>query len=192
MATEKEKMLSGHMYDATDPQLRAEHRRARDLCKTLNDSHDNEQELRERIIRELFGRAGDAIWIETPFYCDYGANITLGNRVFFNYNCVILDPASVVIGSDVLFGPAVQVYTANHPIAASERRSWRESAQPVEIGSDVWVGGGAIICPGVHIGSRSVIGAGSVVTNDIPEDVFAAGNPCRRIRYLNDQDDSNL
>ncbi|MEE4603994.1 MAG: sugar O-acetyltransferase, partial [Desulfobacteraceae bacterium] len=141
MTTEKEKMLSGQMYDATDPQLRAEHRRARDLCKTLNDSHDNEQELRERIIRELFGRAGDAIWIETPFYCDYGANITLGSRVFFNYNCVILDPASVIIGNDVLFGPAVQVYTATHPISASERLSWRESAQPVEIGSDVWVGG---------------------------------------------------
>ena len=192
MATEKEKMLSGQMYDATDPQLRAERRRARDLCKTLNESHDNEQKLRERIIRELFGRAGDAIWIEPPFYCDYGANITLGSRVFFNYNCVILDPASVIIGSDVLFGPAVQVYTATHPISASMRRSWRESAQPVEIGSDVWVGGGAIICPGVHIGSRSVIGAGSVVTNDIPEDVFAAGNPCRRIRHLNDQDGSNL
>ena len=192
MTTEKEKMLSGQMYDATDPQLRAEHRRARDLCKTLNDSHDNEQELRERIIRELFGRAGDAIWIETPFYCDYGANITLGNRVFFNYNCVILDPASVIIGNDVLFGPAVQVYTATHPISASKRRSWRESAQPVEIGSDVWVGGGAIICPGVHIGSRSVIGAGSVVTDDIPEDVFAAGNPCRCIRHLNDPDGSNL
>ena len=192
MTTEKEKMLSGQMYDATDPQLRAEHRRARDLCKTLNDSHDNEQELRERIIRELFGRAGDAIWIETPFYCDYGANITLGSRVFFNYNCVILDPASVIIGNDVLFGPAVQVYTATHPISASKRRSWRESAQPVEIGSDVWVGGGAIICPGVHIGSRSVIGAGSVVTDDIPEDVFAAGNPCRCIRHLNDPDGSNL
>jgi maltose O-acetyltransferase len=192
MTTEKEKMLSGQMYDATDPQLRAEHRRARDLCKTLNDSHDNEQELRERIIRELFGKTGDAIWIEPPFYCDYGANITLGSRVFFNYNCVILDPASVIIGNDVLFGPAVQVYTATHPISASERLSWRESAQPVEIGSDVWVGGGAIICPGVHIGSRSVIGAGSVVTDDIPEDVFAAGNPCRCIRQLNDPDGSIL
>jgi maltose O-acetyltransferase len=192
MTTEKEKMLSGQMYDATDPQLRAEHRRARALCKTLNDSQDNEQELRKRIIRELFGKTGDAIWIEPPFYCDYGANITLGSRVFFNYNCVILDPASVIIGNDVLFGPAVQVYTATHPISASERRSWRESAQPVEIGSDVWVGGGAIICPGVHIGSRSVIGAGSVVTDDIPEDVFAAGNPCRCIRHLNDPDGSNL
>ena len=186
MATEKEKMLSGEMYDATDPQLTAERRRARDLCKALNESHDNEQELREHIIRELFGKAGDAIWIEPPFYCDYGSNITLGSKIYFNFNCVILDPASVIIGSDVLFGPAVNVFTSTHPINASERRRWRESAQPVKIGSDVWIGGGTIICPGVHIGPRSVIGAGSVVTNDIPEDVFAAGNPCRLIRRLNE------
>jgi len=184
MVTEKEKMLSGGIYDAADPQLIAERRRARDLCKSLNESHDSEQELRERIIRELFGSAGEAIWIEPPFFCDYGSNITLGNKVFFNFNCVILDPASVIIGSNVLFGPGVQVYTATHPISASDRRTWREFAQPVEIGSDVWLGGGAVICPGVRIGSRSVIGAGSVVTNNIPEDVFAAGNPCRLIRHL--------
>jgi len=186
MVTEKEKMLSGEMYDATDPQLTAERQQARDLCKALNESYDSEQKLRERIIRELFGIAGDAIWIEPPFYCDYGSNITLGSKVFFNFNCVILDPASVIIGSNVLFGPGVQVYTFTHPISASDRRTWHEFAQPVEIGSDVWVGGGAIICPGVRIGSRSVIGAGSVVTNDIPEDMFAAGNPCRLIRHLND------
>jgi maltose O-acetyltransferase len=184
MVTEKEKMLTGDMYDATDPQLTADRRRARDLCKSLNETHDNEQELRERIIGELLGSAGDAIWIEPPFYCDYGYNITLGSKVFFNFNCVILDPAPVLIGSNVLFGPAVQVYTANHPISASERRAWCEFAHPVEVGSDVWVGGGAIICPGVRIGSRSVIGAGSVVTRDIPADVFASGNPCRIIRQL--------
>jgi maltose O-acetyltransferase len=186
MVTEKEKMLSGEMYDARDPQLTAERQRARDLCKALNESYDSEQKLREGIIRELFGNSGDAIWIEPPFYCDYGSNITLGSKVFFNFNCVILDPASVIIGSNVLFGPGVQVYTAAHPISVSERRTWREFAQPVEIGSDVWVGGGAIICPGIRIGSRSVIGAGSVVTNDIPDDVFAAGNPCRLIRQVND------
>ena len=182
MVNEKEKMLAGEMYDAADPQLSADRRRARQLCKSLNDSHDDEQELRKRVIRELFGSAGDAVWIEPPFYCDYGANITLGSNVYFNFNCVILDPAPVIIGSNVLFGPAVQVYTATHPISASERRTGREFARPVEIGSDVWVGGGSIICPGVRIGARSVIGAGSVVTRDIPEDVFAAGNPCRVIR----------
>ncbi len=186
MATEKEKMLAGEMYDAADPQLTAERRRARDLCKSLNESHDSEQELRERIIRKLFGRAGEAVWIEPPFYCDYGSNIILGSKVFFNFNCVILDPAPVIIGSNVLFGPAVQICTATHPMSASERRTGRECARPIEIGSDVWVGAGAIICPGVRIGSRSVIGAGSVATRNIPEDVVASGNPCRVVRQLED------
>ena len=186
MLIEKEKMLAGEMYDAMDPQLVAERRRARELCKALNDSHDEERELRGRIIRELFGRAGDAVWIEPPFYCDYGTNIVLGSNVYFNFNCVILDPASVTIGDNAMFGPAVQIYTATHPIDASKRRMGRELAQPVEVGPDVWVGGGAIISPGVHIGARSVIGAGSVVTRDIPEDVFAAGNPCRVIRHIED------
>jgi len=184
MVTEKEKMLAGEMYDATDPQLILERRRARDLCKSLNETHDSEQELRDSIARELFGRAGDGIWIEPPFFCDYGSNITLGSKVFFNFNCVILDPAPVLIGSNVLFGPAVQVYTATHPMSALERRTWREFARPVKVGSDVWIGGGAVICPSVCIGSRSVIGAGSVVTRDIPADVFASGNPCRIIRQL--------
>ncbi|MDB4264888.1 sugar O-acetyltransferase [bacterium] len=186
METEKEKMLAGEMYDATDPQLTAERRRARDLCKSLNESADSEQALRRRIICELFGRAGDAVWIEPPFYCDYGANITLGSRVFFNFNCVVLDPAPVDIGRNVLFGPAVQICTASHPMRASQRRTGHEFARPIEIGSDVWVGAGAIICPGVRIGSRSVIGAGSVVTRDIPADVLASGNPCRVTRPLDE------
>ena len=184
MVTEKEKMIAGEMYDAADQQLIGERRRARNLCKTLNESHDDELALREGIIQELFGQAGDAIWIEPPFYCDYGANITLGSNVFFNFNCVILDPAPVTIGSNVMFGPAVQICTATHPMSASERRTGLEFGRPVEIGSDVWVGSGAIICPGVRVGSQSVIGAGSVVTRDIPANVFAAGNPCRIIRNL--------
>ncbi len=187
MPTEKEKMLAGEMYDAMDSQLVAERRRARELCKAINDSHDEERELRGRIIVELLGSVGDGVWIEPPFYCDYGTNIVLGSNVYFNFNCVILDPASVTIGDNAMFGPAVQIYTANHPINASKRRMGAEFAQPIEIGSDVWVGGGAIILPGVHIGARSVIGAGSVVTRDIPEDVFAAGNPCRVIRNTNDE-----
>jgi maltose O-acetyltransferase len=186
METEKEKMLAAEMYDATDPQLAAERQRARDLCKSLNKSHDNEQELRNRIIRELFGSAGDAVWIEPPFYCDYGSNISLGSKVFLNFNCIILDPAAVIIGSNVLLGPSVQIYTATHPMSASERLNYLEFARPVKVGSDVWVGGGAIICPGVRIGTKSVIGAGSVVTHDIPAGVFASGNPCRIIRELND------
>ena len=186
MVTEREKMLAGEMYDAADLQLIEERRRARNLCKTLIESHDGELALREGIVRELFGEAGDAIWIEPPFYCDYGSNITLGSNVFFNFNCVILDPAPVTIGSNVMFGPAVQICTATHPMSASERRTGLEFARPVEIGSDVWIGSGAIICPGIRVGSQSVIGAGSVVTRDIPANVFAAGNPCRIIRNLDD------
>jgi len=186
MATEKEKMIAGELYDASDPQLTTERRRARDLCKSLNESYDNEQELRQRIIRKLFGEAGDAIWIEPPFYCDYGSNITLGSKVFFNFNCVILDPAPVTIGSNVMLGPTVQICTATHPMSAAERRKGPEFARPVDIGSDVWIGSGAIISPGIRVGPRSVIGAGSVVTRDIPADVFAAGNPCRIIRNLDE------
>ncbi len=184
MVTEKQKMLASKVYNAADPELAAERQRARDLCRQLNSLPHREQIQRDRIIRELFGHTGDEIWIETPFYCDYGANITLGRKVFFNFNCVVLDPAPVTIGSNVLFGPAVQIYTATHPIDADERRTWREFARPVKIGSDVWVGGGAIINPGISIGSRTVIGAGSVVTRNLPADVFAAGNPCRIIRRL--------
>jgi maltose O-acetyltransferase len=184
MVTEKEKMLAGEMYNAADPELADERRRARDLCKSLNDSHDNELELRSQILQNLFGSTGADVWIEPPFYCDYGSNIFLGNKVYFNFNCIILDPAAVIIGSNVLIGPAVQIYTATHPMRASERSKYLEFARPVNIGSDVWIGGGAIICPGVHVGSRSVIGAGSVVTQGIPADVFAAGNPCRIIRQI--------
>ena len=184
MPTEKEKMLAGSMYDANDSQLIAERQRARYLCKSLNESHDKDQAFRQRIVTELFGKVGDSLWIEPPFYCDYGSNITLGNKVYFNFNCVILDPALVTIGNNVLFGPAVQIYTATHPTNAFERRTWLEFARSIKIGDDVWIGGGAIICPGVCIGSRTTIGAGSVVTHDVPEDVLAAGNPCRIIRQI--------
>jgi maltose O-acetyltransferase len=153
------------------------------ICNQLNDSRENQQQKRQRIIAELFGISTE-VWIEPPFFCDYGFNIALGSKVFFNFNCVVLDVMRVEIGSNVLFGPSVQIYTATHPISAAERRKGLEFAKPVSIGCDVWVGGGAIICPGVTIGDRSVIGAGSVVTRSIPPDVFAAGNPCRVIRPL--------
>jgi maltose O-acetyltransferase len=184
MRTEKEKMLAGELYHALDPQLRSERRRARLLLKALNDTRDDEVQKRARLIKELIPSTGKGVWIEPPFYCDYGSNMTLGDNVFLNFNCVILDVVSVRIGFGVLLGPAVQIYAATHPIRAAERRTGLECGMPIVIGDEVWIGGGAIICPGVTIGSRSVIGAGSVVTKNIPDDVFGAGNPGRVIRNI--------
>src|SRR5207253_6257963 len=183
MRTEKEKMLDGELYDPLDPELVQARDRARDLCQDLNVTREADQEARRRILTDLFGKGGDSVWMQPPFFCDYGSNILLGERVFFNFNCVVLDVCQVKIGDFTLFGPAVQIYTATHPMNAELRRK-REFAKPIEIGSDVWVGGGAVLCPGVKIGTRSVIGAGSVVTRDIPEGVLAAGNPCRVIRQI--------
>ena len=179
-------MLAGALYDPLDPQLAAERRRARLLWKALNDTRDDQPEERARLLAELIPSAGEGLWIEPPFYCDYGTNITLGEKVFFNFNCVVLDVAPVTIGSRTLIGPAVQIYAAMHPLLAVDRRTGLESGKPVAIGEEVWIGGGAVICPGVSIGARAVIGAGSVVTRDVPEDVFAAGNPCRVIRELDE------
>jgi maltose O-acetyltransferase len=183
MPTEREKMLAGQLYDPLDPELVRARDRARDLCQELNATREAQQEERRRILRELFGAGGDDVWMQPPFFCDYGSNILLGKKCFFNFNGVVLDVCQVRVGDHTLFGPAVQIYTATHPLNAELRRT-QEFGKPVMIGSDVWVGGGAIVCPGVTIGSRSVIGAGSVVTRDIPEGVFAAGNPCRVIREL--------
>lgn len=185
MRSEREKMVSGELYNPLDPELVESRKRARDLCQNLNATREEQQDERRQILRQLFGRGGDSVWMQPPFFCDYGINIELGERVFFNFNCVVLDVAPVSIGDYTLFGPAVQIYTATHPFDAALRRR-EEFAEPIDIGSDVWVGGGAILCPGVRVGSRSVIGAGSVVTRDIPEGVFAAGNPCRVIRDISE------
>jgi len=181
--TEREKMLAGEMYDPFDPDLVAGRERARDLCQALNATRESQADERRGILRDLFGKGGDSVWMQPPFFCDYGINIELGERVFFNFNCVVLDVCQVRIGDFTLFGPAVQIYTPMHPMNAELRRR-EEYGKPVEIGSDVWVGGGAIILPGVRIGSRAVIGAGSVVTRDVPAGVFAAGNPCRVVREI--------
>lgn len=181
--TEREKMLAGELYDPLDPELVAARVRARDLCQALNATREADEAERRRILRELFGAGGDTVWMQPPFFCDYGTNIELGTRVFFNFNCVVLDVCPVRIGDFTLFGPGVQILTPMHPLDAALRRQ-QEFGKPVEIGADVWVGGGALILPGVRIGSRTVIGAGSVVTRDIPDDVFAAGNPCRVIRAI--------
>jgi maltose O-acetyltransferase len=181
MMTEREKMLRGELYDPFDPELVVARARARSLCQTLNATAESQQAERRRILSELLGEGADTAWIQPPFYCDYGSGIRLGAKVFFNYNCVVLDVCEVRIGAHSLFGPGVQILTPLHPEDARLRRE-REYGKPIEIGSDVWVGGGALILAGVRIGSRSIIGAGSVVTRDVPEDVFAAGNPCHVIR----------
>lgn len=183
MKTERQKMLDGEPYDPLDAELVQGRIRARDLCQTLNATSEGDEPGRRQIVRALFGAGGDSVWMQPPFFCDYGVNIELGERVFFNFNCVVLDVCTVRIGSFTLFGPAVQIYTPMHPFDAELRRR-QEFGRPVDIGSDVWVGGGALILPGVRIGSRAVIGAGSVVTRDVPEAVFAAGNPCRVIRAI--------
>lgn len=184
MGAEWERMVAGQLYDPLDPELVEARRRARALLKELNDSREEETEKRARVLGELIGAAGAGLWIEPPFHCDYGRNIAVGEKVFFNFDCVVLDVAPVRIGDHVLIGPAVQIYTATHPMSARGRRRGLEVGKPIEIGSDVWLGGGSILLPGVRVGARSVIGAGSVVTRDVPAGVFAAGNPCRVVREL--------
>jgi maltose O-acetyltransferase len=184
MKTEKQKMLAGELYDALDPQLSEERVKARLLLKQLNDSREDYPIERTRILKELIPNSGEGLWLQPPFYCDYGYNIIVGEKVFFNFNCVVLDVMPVTIGSRTLFGPNVQIYTATHPLNYRERATGQEYAKPITIGEDVWVGGSVVICPGVSIGDRCVIGAGSVVTKDIPAGVFAAGNPCKVIREL--------
>ena len=186
MPTEREKMLAGELYDALDPELVAARTRARDLCQSLNATREADAEARRAILRALFGAGGDSVWMQPPFWCDYGTNIELGERVFFNFNCVVLDVCRVRIGSFTLFGPGAQVLTPMHPLDPELRRR-EEYGKPVDIGADVWVGAGALILPGVTVGSRSVIGAGSVVTRDVPDGVFAAGNPCRVIRAIEER-----
>jgi len=183
MRTEREKMLAGELYDPMDPELAAARVRARDLCRALNATRESELEERRAILTQLLARGGETVWMQPPFFCDYGDHIELGERVFFNYNCVVLDVCRVRIGDFTLFGPGVQILTATHPLDAELRRT-RELGKPVDIGSDVWVGAGALILPGVRIGSRTVIGAGSVVTRDVPDGVLAVGNPCRVVRSV--------
>lgn len=184
MPSEKSKMLAGELYNGQDPELVADRLRARELTQALNclapTAPDSE---RAALQGQLFGAPTD-VYVTPPFFCDYGWNIQLGRNVYFNANCIILDVARVSIGDNVLFGPAVQIYTPLHPMEAAQRRSGLEYARPVTIGDDVWVGGGAIICAGVSIGPRSVIGAGSVIVKDVPADVLVVGNPGRIVRSI--------
>jgi maltose O-acetyltransferase len=182
--TEREKMLAGESYRASDDELVALRRRARRLLREFNQTTEEDVASREELLRGLFGAAGARIEIEPPFSCDYGANIYAGDGFYMNFDCVILDCARVDIGANVLCGPKVQIYTATHPLTARERATGLELAAPVRIGDNVWLGGGVIVCPGVSIGENTTIAAGSVVTRDVPAGVLAGGNPCRVLREL--------
>jgi maltose O-acetyltransferase len=194
LKTEKERMLAGKPYNARDPQLLALAHRARDLLAAYTATPSAETAKKQEVLSSLLRGIGRNVCIEAPFFCNYGENIFIGNNVFVNYNCVFLDSNLITFGDNILIGPAVQIYTATHPINAEERfhpsdgdpesTQYITQALPVGIGSNVWLGGGTILMPGVQIGENSTIGAGAVVTESVPPNVFAAGNPCRIIREL--------
>ncbi|MFD1017703.1 sugar O-acetyltransferase [Thalassobacillus hwangdonensis] len=182
--TEKEKMINGELYDPSDQELVMDRQRARKITRELNNLKVYDEAQKKRLLEELFGTVSGYIGLETPFFCDYGYNIHVGDDFFANFDCVFLDVCEIRIGDRVMLGPKVQFYTATHPMDPKERASGREFGQPITVGHDVWIGGGAIINPGVTIGDNAVIGAGGVVTKDIPSGVFAAGNPARVIKNI--------
>jgi maltose O-acetyltransferase len=173
--TAREMMLAGELYDALDPELVEARKHARLLLARYDATGDREA------LTALFGRLADDAVVEAPFHCDYGFNISVGTRFYANVNCVFLDCAPIEIGDHVLLGPGVHLYTARHPLDSAERRRGLELAKPIVVGDDVWLGGGAIVLPGVTIGARVVVGAGSIVTRDVPADTRVAGNPARPI-----------
>jgi maltose O-acetyltransferase len=173
-----ERMLAGELYDALDPELVAARARARELLGRFNAEPDRS------LLEELLGSIGPDAVIEPPFHCDYGCNISLGERFYANVGCVFLDCAAISIGDRALLGPAVHLYAATHPLDAETRRRGLEYALPISIGDDAWIGGGAIVLPGLAIGDRAVVGAGAVVTRDVPADAIVAGNPARPVRRL--------
>ena len=176
--SEREKMVGGELYLATDPELIAGRARARELTARYNAEPD------PAVLAELFASVGERVTIEPPFHCDYGWNVTLGDRVFMNFGCVLLDCAPITVGDGTMLGPYVQLCAATHPLAPREREAGHEYALPIAVGRNVWLAAGVIVGAGVTIGDDSVIGAGSVVVRDVPAGVLAAGNPCTTIREL--------
>jgi maltose O-acetyltransferase len=175
-------MLAGAYYRAGDPELVADRARCERLLRAFNTQPD--EDARSRVLGELLGQVAEDAYIRPPFFCDYGFNITIGSGTFLNFNCVVLDVVAVTIGDRVWIAPAVQILAADHPLDPTVRATGAENGRPIALENDVWIGGGAILCPGVTIGAGSAIGAGSVVTRDIPPGVVAVGNPCRVLRAL--------
>jgi len=188
MSEMKRRMLAGELYLAADPMIAAAQARAQELQERYNATRHDEHELRDSLLRELLGEVGEGVAVRPPFYCDYGGHITIGAGTFVNYDCVMLDVAAIRIGAACQLAPRVQLLTATHPIDPEPRRLGWESAEPITIGSNVWLGGGAIVCPGVTIGNDTVVGAGAVVTRDLPAGVVAAGVPARVLREIDERD----
>lgn len=186
--TEKELMLAGELYFSRDAELMEDCRRSRQLTRLFNSTTEEQLEYRTELLKKLFKKTGENIYIEPPFRCDYGCNITIGDDFYANFDCIILDVAEVFIGNNVLLAPRVCIYTVGHPTDVHVRNMFIESGQKVFIGNNVWIGGNTVINPGVKIGDNTVIGSGSVVTHNIPENVIAAGNPCRALREISEEE----
>jgi len=184
---EREKMINGETYEPFCPELEQDRIRAKNLCQKYNALSSDKQEEKFEILKELLANAGENSVVEPNFFCDYGYNIEFNGFVYVNHNSVFLDCAKIKIGANTFIGPNCGLYTAIHPIDAEERIKGNESAKPITIGEKVWLGGNVTVLPGVTIGDRAVIGAGAVVTKDIPSDVVAAGNPCKILRKLTDK-----
>jgi maltose O-acetyltransferase len=182
--SQRERMLAGDLYIADDPELAADSQRASRLTEDFNASRAADPGERRRILEELLGGLGEGAEIRPPLYCDYGYHIRVGVRTFVNFGLTALDVAPITIGDDVQIGPHVQLLTPTHPVEAEPRRAKWEAAEPITIRDNVWLGGGVIVLPGVTIGENTVVGAGAVVTKDLPADVVAVGNPARVVRHL--------
>jgi len=182
--TEKQKMVSGKLYVSSDPELVADRENARRIVRLYNQSLETEYARRTELLKELLGTTGANIWIEPNFRCDYGYNIHVGDHFYANFNCTILDVCEVTIGDYCLIGPNVQIYTASHPLNPTERNTGAEYGKPIKMGNSVWIGGGAIINPGITIGDNVVVGSGSVVTKNVPNNVVVVGNPAKVIREI--------
>lgn len=186
---EKQKMLNGFLYDAdSDPELKKERDYAKDLCFEFNRTKPSDEVKKAEIIKKLFGKIEGRFLIQPDFWCDYGYNIEIGDNFFANHGLVILDCAKVKFGKNVLIAPNCGFYTAGHPLDVEDRNKWLEYAYPITVGDNVWFGGNVVVCPGVKIGSNSVIAAGSVVVKDIPDNVLAGGVPCKVIRKVTLED----